>query len=159
MKKIFRQIVGYLFCLPFVLMIHYLSIFIKREKAIDLVGNYITRLARGSLAYWVPYIKNSSEFDVLRTKMKGNLKLWSPIFDVSIARDNPDTFQVHVYNCPFCETCFKLGMRELSPYFCEGDWQKAERNKKKWRFERENQIGTGDNYCDHTYKRIEEAQA
>jgi len=51
-------------------------------------------------------------------------------------------------------SCFTLGMPELAPYICEGDWAKARSNSHKWGFERMHQIGTGDAFCDHTYKRI-----
>jgi hypothetical protein len=154
MKNIIRQMIGFSFGIPYVFMIWYLSIFIEREKALQIIGHHITRLAKGSLRYWVPYIRDASEFDLLRSKMKGNLRFWSPLFDVSIVKDNQNTFKVHVQNCPFCEAFIKLGMPELAPYVCEGDWEKAKSNKNKWLFERKHQIGTGDSFCDHTYKRI-----
>ena len=154
MKNIIRQFIGFTFVIPYVCMIWYLSIFIEREKALQIIGHQITRLAKGSLRDWVPYIRDASEFDLLRSKMKGNLTFWSPLFDISIVKDDHNTFKVHVQNCPFCETFIKLGMPELAPYVCEGDWEKAKSNKNKWLFERKHQIGTGDSFCDHTYKRI-----
>ena len=73
--------------------------------------------------------------------------------DVVVEKEDRDVFKVHVFNCPFCEAFNALRMPELSPYVCEGDWEKARANKKKWDFERKHQIGTGDSFCDHTYKR------
>ena len=49
----------------------------------------------------------------------------------------------------------RLGMSKLSAYVCEADWAIARDNAVKWKFERNYQIGTGDSYCDHTYKRIQ----
>ena len=66
-----------------------------------------------------------------------------------------DVFKLHVSNCPFCEALNPMGMSKLSPYVREGDWAIARVNADKWKFERNNQIGTGDSYCDHTYKRIQ----
>ena len=36
---------------------------------------------------------------------------------------------------------------------CQADWEIAKDNRDKWTFERSYQIGTGDSFCDHTYKR------
>jgi hypothetical protein len=46
------------------------------------------------------------------------------------------------------------GVPELNSYVCQGDWEIAKEHKGKWEFEREHEIGKGDSYCDHTYKRI-----
>ena len=39
--------------------------------------------------------------------------------------------------------------------FVKWDWAIARDNADKWKFERNYQIGTGDSYCDHTYKRVQ----
>jgi hypothetical protein len=57
-------------------------------------------------------------------------------------------------NCPFCEVLAALGLSRLSPYVCQGDWAFAEENKNCWGFERDHQIGTGNRFCDHTYRRL-----
>jgi hypothetical protein len=46
-----------------------------------------------------------------------------------------------------------VGLSYLNPHICEGDWAKANENRKKWLFERTHQIGTGDSFCDPTYLR------
>ncbi len=56
-------------------------------------------------------------------------------------------------NCLLCEGFFTLRMSEIGPYLCQSDWEIAKENVDKWDFERNHQIGTGDKYCDHTYKR------
>jgi hypothetical protein len=154
MKHTMRQIIGLMFAVPYVLTIRFLSLFMEKENALQMIGQHLTSLAKRSLRYWVPYIKDSSEFDLLRSRMRKNLRFWSPFFDVSIVKDDSDTFGVKVFNCPFCEAFIKLGTPELAPYVCQGDWEKAKSNQKKWQFERSCQIGTGDSFCNHTYKRI-----
>ncbi|MCP4113425.1 MAG: L-2-amino-thiazoline-4-carboxylic acid hydrolase [Desulfobacteraceae bacterium] len=153
MKKLFRQIIGFSFGIPYVLIVKYLALFSGKEKAVQLAGEHITRMAKGSLKYWVPKTDNASEFDLFRSKMKANIRMWSFIFDVSVEKDDQDTFKITVSNCPFCEAFMKMGMPELAPYVCQGDWEKAKDNEDRWEFEREHQIGTGHSFCDHTYKR------
>jgi len=57
MKNIIRQMIGFTFGISYVVMVWYLSIFMEREKAFQIIGHHITRLAKGSLKYWVPYIR------------------------------------------------------------------------------------------------------
>jgi predicted ArsR family transcriptional regulator len=85
--------------------------------------------------------------------MKANFWLWKPFYDFDIAEENKNIFKLHVWNCPFCECLNGFGLTGLSPYVCEGDWAIARDNIDKWDFERSHQIGTGDSFCDHTYKR------
>ena len=153
MKKLFRSAVGCSIALPVVVLTHCLSLFGGRDSSVKTVGPYLTSLARQSLKFWVPKISDASQFHLFSPKMRANLKLWRPFFDVKVEEDTEDTFRVRVDNCPFCESFIRLGMPELAPYVCEGDWEKARRNAARWEFERTHQIGTGDDFCDHTYKR------
>lgn len=153
MKNLFRSAVGYASVLPFALLAYGLSLFKGGDSSVKIVGPYLTEIARRSLKYWVPKINDASEFHLFSPGMRANLKIWRPFFDVTVEEDTEDTFRVRVDNCPFCESLIRLGMPELAPYVCEGDWEKARRNFAKWDFERKHQIGTGDNFCDHTYKR------
>ena len=47
-----------------------------------------------------------------------------------------------------------MGLLEMKPFVCQGDWDAARVHADKWVFERAHQIGTGDAFCDHTYKRL-----
>lgn len=154
MKKNFRKAIGYMVVLPFAVVLKSLSIFIGQEKAIKIVGLRATKLAKQFLKFWVPKIDDAKDFDSFPAKMKKNLRLWKLLYDVEISEENTDIFKLHVSNCPFCEALDHLGMSKLGPYVCEGDWAIARDNGEKWIFERNYQIGTGDSYCDHTYKRI-----
>jgi hypothetical protein len=154
MKKIFRKIIGYMVVLPFVVSSKFLSIFLGQEKAIEVVGTKLTKSAQRSLKFWVPKINDAKDFDSFPAKMKKNFRLWKIFYDIEISEESNDVFKLRVSNCPFCEALNCLGMSTLSPYVCEGDWAIARDNADKWKFERNYQIGTGDNYCDHTYKRI-----
>ena len=124
-----------------------------KKKAISFWGPFMTSHAKQSLKFWVPKLENAKDFDNFRAKMKANLWLWSPFFDIQITEETNDTFKLHLGNCPFCEVLNNAGLSDLNPYVCEGDWVLARENKDKWIFDREHQIGTGDSFCDHTYKR------
>lgn len=140
---------------PFVVASKFLSIFLGQEKALEVVGPRLTKSAKRALKFWVPKIDDAKDFDSFPEKMKKNFRLWEPLYDIKISDESKDVFKLHVSNCPFCEALNRLGMSKLSPYVCEGDWAIAQDNADKWKFERIYQIGTGDSYCDHTYKRIQ----
>lgn len=153
MKKIIRNTGVAILLSPLIALVYFTSIFLGKKRAIERWGPLITSVAKLSLAYWAPKIESPNDFDTFSSKMRANFKLWRPFFDVEITEETDDTFKIHVFNCPFCETLSNTGLSDLSPYVCEADWQKADENKDKWMFEREHQIGTGDSFCDHTYKR------
>ncbi len=154
MKKYFRKTIGYIVIGPFVVASIFLSIFLGKEKAIKFIGTRLTKAVKHSLKVWVPRIDDAQDFDSFPAKMKKNFRLWKPFYDIEISEENNDVFKLHVSNCPFCEALNRLGMSKLSPYVCEADWAIARENADKWKFERNHQIGTGDSFCDHTYKRI-----
>ena len=156
MKNILRKIFGSIIVTPFVIISKSLSIFIGQERAIEFIGPTATRLAKLSLKLWVPKIDDSMDFDSFPTKMKKNLRLWRPFYDIEISEESKDVFKLHVSNCPFCEALNRIGLSKLSAYVCQGDWAIAQDNTDKWIFERSYQIGTGDSYCDHTYRRIQQ---
>lgn len=153
MKKIFRQLVGFIVVVPFALMTYIFSLFIGRERAVKFWGPSFTSIAKSSLKWFIPNIKDASEFDRFAPGMKANQKFWKPIFDFSIASPDSNTVKLHVTNCPFCEVLRTLGLSEMTPYVCQGDREFAKDHADKWDFERMHQIGTGDSFCDHTYKR------
>jgi hypothetical protein len=140
---------------PFVVATKLLSTIWGQEKAIEVVGQRLTKSAKRALKFWVPKIDQAKDFDSFPSKMKKNFRFWKPFYDIEISEERNDVFKLRVSNCPFCETLNRLGMSKLSPYICEGDWAVAQDNADKWRFERNFQIGTGDSYCDHTYKRVQ----
>lgn len=140
---------------PFALMIYLLSPFIGKDKAIKLIGPLATYVAKFALIFFVPRIKGASEFHLVSSKIKERYWLWKPLFDYSIAYQNQNLVQLHVSYCPFYEALNKLRLKEMGPYICQGDWEIAKDYSDKWDFDRVHQIGTGDNFCDHTYKRKE----
>lgn len=156
MKKSLRTISGIVVVLPFIIAVKSLSLLWGEQKAIDTIGPMATRIAKRSLQFWVPKIKGPEDFESFPIKMKKNFRLWRPFYDIEISEENRDIFKLNVSNCPFCETLNHFGLSKLSPYVCEGDWAIAKDNSHKWAFERAHQIGTGDSFCDHTYKRLKQ---
>jgi len=153
MKKFIRNTIVALLFSPLIALIYLTSIFTGKDKAITLWGPFMTFLAKLFLRVWVPRIESASDFDNFPSKMKANFWLWRPLFDFQVEEETKDTFKLNLWNCPFCEVLNAAGLSGLSPHVCKGDWDVADENKDKWIFEREHQIGTGDSFCDHTYKR------
>lgn len=153
MKNIFRQGIGFLVGAPFILLTSLSSLFIGKERAVKLWGPLFTSYAKWIVKLTVPKIKNASEFDRFSSRLKARFRLWRPIYDYSVAYEDRDTLKMNFSNCPFCEVLRSIGLSELEPYVCQGDWAVAEDYADKWTFERQHQIGTGDSFCDHTYKR------
>jgi hypothetical protein len=153
-KKLIRNVFGFIVVSPFIFAAKVLSVFVGEKKSVEIIGPIATNLAKQSLKFWVPKIDNSDDFDVFPGKMKKNFWIWRPFYDIEITEETDDVFRLHVSNCPFCEVLNRFGLSKLSAYVCEGDWAIAKDNSKKWLFERSHQIGTGDRYCNHTYKRL-----
>jgi hypothetical protein len=155
MKKMSRKIIGIIVVLPFVIAVKILSVFIGKQKSIGKIGPVATAIAKQTLKCWVPKISGPGDFDSFPSKMKRNFKLWRPFYDIEVSEENRDVFKLYVSNCPFCEALNGFGLPDMSAYVCEGDWAIAQDNSDKWVFERAHQIGTGDSFCDHTYRRIQ----
>ncbi len=152
--KIFRKLVGLHFALPFFIMVKIASLFIGKEKAIELLGPVVTSASKilGSI-FMVPRIGSYADFDIFVSRMRRKIWFMKPLYDIAVFHLDRDKIVLNYANCPLCEGFSSLGLTELSPYLCQGDWEIAKDNADKWDFERTHQIVTGDGYCDHTYKR------
>jgi len=153
MVKITRNILAALLLSPLVLRVYITVLRVGKRKALLHWGPIITTRAKRSLRFWVPEIEDAKDFDIFRSRMRSNLRYWRPFIAIRVTEDTADTFRIMVTNCPICAVFKTAGLGDLNPYVCKGDWVKADENKDKWLFEREHQIGTGDSFCDHTYRR------
>lgn len=155
MKRIFRNIIFLLIFSPLILSIYMTSFFIGKQKSFRYWGPRITRAAKLVVNMFVPDIATARQFDQLSLKMKSRIWFWKPLWDIEIQQETKDRLKLRILNCPFCEVLAFAGLSKLNPSACEGDWAYARENKDKWSFERKHQIGTGDRFCDHTYKRLD----
>jgi hypothetical protein len=155
MKEMSRKLIGIIVVLPLVIAVKIFSIFIGQQKAIGKIGPIATAIAKQTLKYWVPTISGPEDFDSFPAKMKRNFKFWRPLYDIEVSEENNNVFKLFISNCPFCEALNSFGLPGLSVYVCQGDWAIAHDNSDKWVFERAHQIGTGDSFCDHTYRRVQ----
>ena len=153
-KKIFGYLIAFPILLPFILFVHISKIFIGKDKAIQLSGPYATSIAKSFLSVMLPRIDSPEDFDIFRAKAKGKFWLWKPIYNFEVTEDNNDILKLKIKNCPFCELLPVFRLTELNSHVCRGDWDFAKQNEGMWAFEREHEIGKGDPFCDHTYKRI-----
>ncbi len=156
MKTILRHTIAFIILSPLVVFVYLATPVIGRKKAIKFCGPVGTTLAMKSLRFFAPPLKKNEDFSIFTSRMKRNLRLWKPLYDYEITEENKDMFKLHVSNCPFVEVLSSCHLSDLSPYICQGDWEYAELHRDQWLFDRVHQIGTGDNYCDHTYLRIKD---
>lgn len=154
MKKALRNALATILLSPFIILVYLTSVIAGKSKAISIWGPAATFISKQALTFWVPNMASADDFHNFAKKMRVNLRLWRPMYDVEIVHENEKSFGLRVLNCPYCEVLNSVGLADLSPFVCKGDWAKAEEHKDKWVFERNNQIGTGNDFCDHTYKRI-----
>ena len=153
MKGLFRRMLGVIIVLPTVVTVYALALFEGKKKAVTRCGPRLTAMAKWSLRFWVPKLNDASEFDFFAPRMRSRFWLWKPFYDITVVKEDANTFGLRVENCPFCEALNAFGLPALGPYVCQGDWEMAKEHADKWRFKREHQIGTGDDFCDHTYLR------
>ena len=153
MKKALRNTTVFLLSLPLITAIHVMTLFRGRLFAERYFGPMITRAAKRSLRYWIPSIRDASQFDMFRHLLRQNIRRWKPLYDIRIVEDIPQAIRIHVCNCPFCEVFKFARLGEMNRYFCRADWDMADKNSGKWTFERTHTIAEGGRYCDHTYKR------
>jgi hypothetical protein len=153
-KMVIRKTAGFCIAFPFFAIFNILRLFIVKESSLKctgfLVKHYVAVLAELTL---IPKINDSAKFDVFINKMKRNTKLLKPLYDITVFYEDNNKIVLNYTNCPHCEAFISLGLRDLCIYACDSDWIIANRNSEKWDFSRNHQIGTGDNYCDHTYIR------
>jgi hypothetical protein len=153
MKRTIRRFLAFMMLGPQVLWTRFLSIFIGKERAINLCGPFFTKATMPFSRNWVPKLQCASDFDSFSSKMQKNFWLWKPFFDFTIAQNDSDVFKLEITYCPICDVIQMLGLPDLAPYVCEADWQVAKENEEKWIFQRKYQLSTGDSHCDHTYLR------
>lgn len=154
MINIIRKATGLLIAGPFCIITKTLSLFVGRRKAIELVGPSVTTVVRIiAEVSLIPNIHHPVEFGRFVKKMKSNMHKLRLLYDVSVDYEDKDTIIFNYKNCPHCEAFYSFGMPEFGPYACDSDWVIARKNAEMWSFERTHQIGIGDTYCNHTYKR------
>ena len=154
MINIIRKATGLLIASPLCIIAKTLSLFVGKQRAIELVGPSVTTVVRIiAEVSLIPKIHHPVEFGTFVKKMKSNLHNLRLLHDVSVEYEDKDTIVLNFKNCPHCEAFCSLGMPEFGPYACDSDWVIAQKNAEMWSFERSHQIGTGDTYCNHTYKR------
>ena len=153
MIEIIRQTAAFIILSPFILATYLMILFIGKEKAIGVMGKYVTSISKFAVKLMVPNVKNAEDFDLFVKKFRATSKFWKLLYNFSFLTPDNNTVKLHITNCPFCELLKNIGLSELNPYVCQGDWEYAKTSINKWDFSRENQIGTGDKFCDHTYTR------
>lgn len=154
MISLFRKATGLAIAGPFYVLAKALSLLVGRRRAIELLGPFVTTLVRiMAEVSMIPKIRNPLEFSSFVEKLKRNVSNLRLLYDVSVEHEDRDTIVFNFKNCPHCEAFSSLGIPEFGPYACDSDWVIARKNADMWLFERSRQIGIGDRYCNHSYRR------
>ena len=139
---------------PFFVLIHISALFVGREKAVAYWGPYASWMLTTIVEFvFIPKISHPEEFDTFTREIERNTKRFGYLYDITVTHHDSDTIALRFENCLHCAAFESLGFPDVNPHICQGDWDIARRNRDVWDFERDHQIGTGDAFCDHTYKR------
>jgi hypothetical protein len=142
---------GYVFTIPFILLVHFLRLLIGKQNAVRLTGKLVTKTAALGMGILVPRSKAAFEFDSFKKTLKKNFFTIGPIYDLILVEETSNRIEFKVQYCPVASTFRNLKMGDLSKYSCAADWEVAKMNKGLWEFERSKTIGTGFDCCNHTY--------
>jgi hypothetical protein len=153
MMKILSWLSFSLFVLPFVIQTYALKLFLGEKRAIRIVGRQLTSAATLVARLIVPRINSKLDFSIFKQKIKRNFLFFGRLHRLKIENETQDRIEFRFQFCPVSRMFTLFGLSELCKYSCEGDWKIAQKNKDYWTFTREQTIGTGGLYCNHTYSR------
>ena len=153
MIKILSLLFVFIFTLPFVLQTYALTPFLGKKRAIRIVGKQLILAAALVAKLIVPRINSKLDFSIFKQKIKRNFLFFGKLLRLRIENETQDKIEFRFQFCPVTKMLTIFGLSELCKYSCAGDWKLAKENKEYWTFTREQTIGTGGSYCNHTYSR------
>ncbi len=155
MIKILSLLLGFLFTAPFVVQTYSLIPFIGRKKALRIVGRQLTPAAVLGVKLLIPRIHSKGDYPLFKERVKRNFLFIGKLYHLRIENETGDHIEFRFHFCPVAKMLKIFGLAELCRYFCAGDWMIAKENEDYWTFSRQQTIGTGGRYCNHTYSRKE----
>jgi hypothetical protein len=153
MIKILSWFFVFLFVSPFVLQTYSLKLFLGKKRAIRIVGKQLTSAAALFAKLIVPRINSKLDFLIFKQKIKRNFLFFGKLHHLKIENETQDKIEFRFQFCPVSKMLTLFRLSELCKYSCAGDWKIAKENKEYWTFTREQTIGTGGLYCNHTYSK------
>ena len=151
--KILISLFFFLFTIPFILQVYILTPFLGKKRAIQIVGRQLTPAAALVAKLIVPRINSKLDFSLFQQKIKRNFLFFGQLYRLRIENETQDTIEFRFRFCPVANFFTIFGLSDLCKYSCAGDWKLAKENKDYWTFKRDQSIGTGGLYCNHTYSR------
>jgi hypothetical protein len=142
---------GALFTLPFILMVYALQPILGKKKTINIAGKMLSHYASIVLSLFIPKIKSPINYSEFQQKIKINYSVLGLLYDLTIQQETKDLIEFRVNFCPVSTVLKYFRMADLCKYSCAGDWLTAKNNRNYWIFKRDQTIGTGGKYCNHTY--------
>ncbi|MRR16055.1 MAG: hypothetical protein EG826_06335 [Deltaproteobacteria bacterium] len=143
----------FIFTLPFIVQTYALMLILGKQRAIRIVGRQLISAATLVSKVIVPRINSKLEFPVFKQKIKRNFLFFRRLLHLSIENETQDKIEFRFQFCPVSKMLMIFRLSDLCKYSCAGDWKHAKRNREYWIFTREQTIGTGGSYCNHTYSR------
>jgi hypothetical protein len=150
---ILSWVVVFIFTLPFVLQTYALIPFLGKQRSIRIVGKQLVSAATLVAKVIVPRINSKLEFSIFKQKIKRNFLFFRKLLHLRIENETQDKIEFRFQFCPVTKMLTIFGLSDLCKYSCAGDWKHAKENKEYWTFTREQTIGNGGPYCNHTYSR------
>lgn len=153
--KLLSLLLGFLFTVPFALQTYSLIPFIGRKRALRIVGRQLTSVAVLGVKLLIPRIHSKGDYSLFKEKVKRNFLFIGKLYRLRIENETGDRIEFRFHFCPVARMLKIFGLPDLCRYSCAGDWKIAKENKEYWTFSRQQTIGTGGRYCNHTYSRKE----
>ena len=91
--------------------------------------------------------------DVFKLRIMRNFRFLAPLYDLKIANHTTNHVEFNIHHCVVTYAFKKLGLSDICKYACAADWVVAKQNQDLWEFARQQSMGTGGPFCNHTYKR------
>ena len=154
MIHLLQNTLAFIILMPYLLQYVWVKTTMDKATADQIVGLKFTALAKGLLHKYMPIIQEPSDFDLFYPQALNTMKIFNLLWNFKIQSNQPDEVTLHVAHCPVMDILTLFRLTNLKPYVCQGDWEFANDNAHVWQFDRKHEIGKGDSFCDHTYKRL-----
>jgi hypothetical protein len=155
MYNFIRWIFGHTIALPFILIYRFLTIFMKKNNAINTAGKILTGFGviLGRMA--IPNKKNQNKFIKFKNDLIHIFKKFRQMYDIDFVSESDNHVQIEISKCPITSALKNLGASELCKFLCACDFIIAKENKTRYLFSRTHSLGTDGKYCNHCFSSLE----
>ena len=152
MKAFIRIFFGAACMMPFVVVYKFLQLFSGRKKAGKKVGSLLLHFGAVIVRCSLPAKKYNMDFNQFRERIRQSFLQFPMLYDIRCIEETPDSIMFETRNCPLTAALKFMGVPELAPCLCGGDFLVAKENHDSWRFQRTHSLGTDGVACNHHYR-------